>query len=89
METLSNILASFDIFQVIISAFPQIFLPVAHAFQDIFNLLAGIAGEQFASHPGLIAGTAVFLTGYLSWTGLSKLKRAIVPARPVSPTHSL
>ena len=84
METLSNILASFDIFQVIISAFPHLFTPVVHAFRDIFTLLSDVAGEQFASHPGLISGTIVFLIIYVSWSGLVRLKRAFISARSSS-----
>jgi hypothetical protein len=89
METLSHILASFDIFQVILNAFPQIFLPIAHAFQGMFALLADVAGKQFASHPGLISGTVIFLLVYLTLSGLSKLRRTIVSPGPVSPERSL
>jgi hypothetical protein len=78
METLSHILASFDIFQTIISAFPQIFMPIVHAFQGMFVMLSGIAGKQFASHPGLLSGTFIFLFVYAAWTGLSKLRRSLV-----------
>ena len=72
METLSHILASFDIFQVIFSAFPQIFTPIIHAFTGMFFMLTDMAGKQFASHPGLIAGIVIFLMGYLAWSGLAK-----------------
>jgi hypothetical protein len=89
METLSQILASFDIFQVIISAFPQMFLPIVHAFQGIFAMLSEIAGKQFASHPGLISGTIVFLLVYVTWSGLSKLRHTILSARSTSPKRSL
>ena len=78
METLTHILASFDIFQTILSAFPQIFQPIVHAFQGMFMMLTGIAGKQFASHPGLISGTFIFLFVYVTWTGFSKLRRAMV-----------
>jgi len=78
METLSHILASFDIFQTLISAFPQIFMPIVHAFQGMFVMLSDIAGKQFASHPGLISGTFIFLFVYMTWIGLSKLIRAMV-----------
>jgi hypothetical protein len=77
METLSNILASFDIFQVIISAFPLIFLPVIHALQSMFMTVTDIAGKQFESHPGLISGTVIFLLVYASYSGFSKLRKII------------
>jgi len=89
METLSSILASFDIFPVIINAFPQIFVPVVHAFQGMFNLLSDLAGEQFAAHPGLISGTVFFLLVYATGSGLSKLRQTMVSARQSSPERSL
>ncbi|MFZ4523036.1 MAG: hypothetical protein ACOYNC_15100 [Bacteroidales bacterium] len=88
METLSHIIASFDIFQVILNAFPGIFSPIVHAFQGMFTLFAEIAGEQFASHPGLISGTFIFLVGYITWSGLSKLRRVMVSSRQVSPSKN-
>ena len=81
METITHILASFDIFEVLISAFPRIFIPVFHALQGMFTMLVDIAGRQFATHPGIISGTIVFLLGYLAWSGLSKLKQAIAVDR--------
>jgi hypothetical protein len=89
METLSNILASFDIFQVIISAFPQIFNPIIHAFQGIYTMIADIAGKMFESHPGLISGTVIFLLIYATYSGLSRLRRTIVSAQQSSPKRSL
>jgi hypothetical protein len=84
METLSNILASFDIFQVILNAFPQIFSPIVHAFQGMFSVLSDIAGKQFEAHPGLISGTLIFFLVYLTFTGLSKLRKSYVSARRAS-----
>jgi hypothetical protein len=85
METLSNIIASFDIFQVIITAFPRIFMPIVHAFQSIFTMVADIAEKQFASHPGLISGTILFLFVYVTLSGLSKLRRTFVTSRQPAP----
>ena len=78
METLSNILASFDIFQVILSAFPRILNPIIHAFQGMFSMMADVAGKQFESHPGIISGTIIFFLVYITLTALSTLKRKIV-----------
>lgn len=89
METLSTILASFDLFQVIFSAFPGIFMPIAHAFQNLFTLLTEIAGKQFASHPGLVSGIVMFFFVYLTWTGLSKLRRIFIPVRPAAKERSM
>ncbi len=88
METLSNILASFDIFQVIIGAFPRIFSPVVHAFQGMFITITDVAGKQFETHPGLISGTILFLILYAAWSGISTLRRNIVAARTTSPNRS-
>ncbi len=81
METFTHILASFDIFQVILNAFPRIFLPLAHAFRGMFVMLSDLAGKQFEAHPGLISGTILFFLVYLTMSGLSKVKQAIVSAR--------
>ena len=84
METLSHILASFDIFQVILNAFPQIFMPVIHAFGNMFRMFSEIAMNQFSTHPGLISGTIMFFLVYVTYSGLSKLRHSAVPARQVS-----
>ena len=89
METLSNILASFDIFQVLLNIFPPIFTPILNAFRDIFTVLSDTAIKQFAAHPGLISGTIVFLLGYLAWTGVSKLRKSIVSLQQSSPKQLL
>jgi len=89
METLSHILASFDIFQVLVSAFPHIYNPILHAFQGMFTMLTEMAGKQFASHPGLILGTVIFLLVYVTWSGVLKLRRTVFATRTPSPTHSL
>jgi hypothetical protein len=89
METFSHILASFDIFQVILNAFPRIFIPIVHAFQGMFTNLYDMAGKQFTTHPGLISGTVIFLLVYMTWSGLTRLRQAMVSARQSSPERSL
>jgi Mn2+/Fe2+ NRAMP family transporter len=88
METLTHILASFDIFQVIIGAFPRIFIPIIHAFHNMFIMFSDIASKQFESHPGIISGTVIFLFVYVIWSGLSKLRHSMVSARKVFPKDS-
>jgi hypothetical protein len=88
METLSNILASFDIFQILLNIFPPIFTPLAEAFRNIFTVLSDIATKQFAAHPGLFSGTIVFLLGYLAWNGIIKLRNIFFSAQPVSENRS-
>jgi hypothetical protein len=79
METLSHILASFDIFQVIINAIPGMFAPLGHAFQTIFYTLRDLVGKEFITHPGLVSGTVVFIFVYLAWSGIARLRRRVSP----------
>jgi hypothetical protein len=81
METLSGILASFDIFKVLFDAFPQVFNPLVQAFRLIFTLVTDIALEQFKTHPGLISGTVIFLIAYAAWHGVSFLRKKALRAR--------
>jgi len=83
METITQILASFDIFQVLISAFPQIFLPLAHAFTSLFHIISETAAKEFASHPGIISGSLIFITIYVAWSGLTRALATISKARKV------
>ena len=77
METLTHILASFDISQVILSAFPQILNPIIHAFQGMFGMLADVAGKLFESHPGIISGTMIFFLVYLTQIAFSTFKHKV------------
>lgn len=81
METLSGVLASFDIFKVIFDAFPRAFEPLVHAFGMIFGIISDLVLEQFKAHPGLISGTVLFLIAYAGWQGLSALRKKVIPAR--------
>ncbi len=81
METLSHILASFDIFQVIISAFPGLFAPLAHAFRDIYTVLCHSASEHFQAHPGILSAGIIFLAGYGAWSAWKRFRPVGVPAR--------
>lgn len=81
METLSGILASFDVFKVIVNSFPQAFKPLVHAFQVIFVTLSDLALEQFRAHPGLISGTIIFLALYAGWQGITALRKKALPVR--------
>jgi hypothetical protein len=77
METLSQILASFDIFQVILNAFPQIFNPILNAFESIYLVLLKDGRAIMATHPGLIAGLGIVLIGYLLVTGVQQVRRFV------------
>jgi hypothetical protein len=89
METLSHIIASFDIFQVIINAFPQIFNPIVHAFQGIFILLFNLVKNMVSAHPGLFSGVVIFLTGYFGAMGIKRFRKATISAPLVSQPRSL
>ena len=71
METISHILASFDIFQVFANLFPMITDPFVHAFEHIFPILSGYFKNLFLLHPGISLGFVVFLAGY---SGISILR---------------
>lgn len=66
METLSNILASFDVFQIFFNSFQLIADPIAHAFEQIFATLYPFFKNLFSAHPGLTFGVIVFILGYLT-----------------------
>ncbi|MCX6267525.1 MAG: hypothetical protein NTW16_09245 [Bacteroidetes bacterium] len=85
METLSHILASLDISRFFLSAFPQIFLPIVHAFESMFAMVTGVFGKLAGSHPGLISGTVAFFLMYVTWSGLSTLRHTLISARKTSP----
>ena len=89
METLSHILASFDIFQVFINAIPQIFNPLVHAFQSIFHLLLHFMKNLVGAHPGLISGVVIFLLVYSSVMGIRQLRKATISVPLASQQHSL
>lgn len=64
METLYTILASFDIFQIFINLFPQIYLPLEHAFELIFGMVYKSAREIVVANPGLVSGILIFTGSY-------------------------
>jgi hypothetical protein len=76
METLSHILASFDIFQIFINAFPHIVNPIASAFTEIFGSLFGVAKRLVETYPGMVGGTLIFPGVYLIFTSLVNRKKA-------------
>lgn len=78
METLYNILASFDIFQIILNIFPQIFNPLVHAFELIFGMLYTNAVKLVTANPGLVSGLLLF-------AGTYALITAIINRRKISP----
>ncbi len=84
METISNILASFDIFQVLIAALPMITDPLLHSFHLVFNIFSEYAEKMVTSHPGLTMGVVVFLSGYVTVQFINRLRRYFTfAARPV------
>jgi hypothetical protein len=80
METISNILASFDIFQVLLSALPMITDPIVNALQQTFTILFNYFHKLFIAHPGLTMGVIVFTTGYITVQIAGKAKRFFTPA---------
>jgi hypothetical protein len=89
METLSNIIASFDIFQVLLQAFPKIFNPIIHSLEGLFTLLYNFVSNMISVHPGLLAGIVIFLAGYLVYNRLHRVRKPTTSSLPVSPRRSL
>ena len=89
METLSHIIASFDIFQVIINVFPNIFQPLAGAFQSIYLVMLHFVKNMVMEHPGLVSGVVIFLLTYGVYSGIRQFRKAIIFAPQASPQHSL
>ncbi|HNW74468.1 MAG: hypothetical protein PHP04_04685 [Bacteroidales bacterium] len=89
METLSHIIASFDIFQVILQAFPKIFNPIVHALEGLFTTLFNFFGNMISVHPGLLSGIVIFLAGYLVYNRYQKIRKSATSSLPVSPRRSL
>jgi hypothetical protein len=61
METLQHLLASLDIFQVIIKSFPVLFEPLFHGLQNLFILIYNSFKHLVELYPGLVSGS-VFIT---------------------------
>jgi len=90
METLSNILASFDLFQLILTAFPQIFKPIINAFELIYRILFSYVENLVVVHPGLLAGFLIFFTGYMIYSRIQRLRKAAISSpRQASQPRSL
>jgi prepilin signal peptidase PulO-like enzyme (type II secretory pathway) len=83
METLYTILASFDIFQILINLFPQIYVPLEHAFELIFGMLYKSAREIVTAHPGLVSGILIFTGTYWIFSViLNRRKEKVVAGNP-------
>jgi len=89
METLSHIIASFDIFQVILNAFPQIFNPIVQAFQGIFLQLFHVMKPMVVAHPGIISGMVIFLLGYGAVKAIGKFRKVPISSPQPSQSQSL
>lgn len=79
METLSNILASFDIFQVLISAFPLITDPIIKSLEQVFTLLFSFFNKIILAHPGISMAILIFMAGYITVAGVEHLRRYYLP----------
>lgn len=89
METLSHIIASFDIFQVILNAFPQIFNPIVQAFQGIFLQLFHFMKPMVVTHPGIISGMMIFFIGYGAVKAIGQFRKVPISSPQPSQPQSL
>jgi len=78
METITHFLASLDIFQILINAFPSIFNPIIHGFQNLFILLFTSFKHLVELNPGLIGGMFFISAVYVFFALAQKLKKARV-----------
>jgi hypothetical protein len=76
METIHHFFATFDIFSVLINAFPSIFNPLVHGFQSLFMMIFTSLKHIVTLNPGLICGTAFMSLVYLLVTSVSRLRKA-------------
>lgn len=77
METISTILASFDIFQVLLSAFPMLTEPIGQAFDQIVSALSGFFRDFIVSHPGITLGIGALILIYTGFYALGEFRRFI------------
>ncbi len=89
METLYHFIASLDLFQIIINAFPQIFNPIFHAFEAIFLLLFQFMKNLVLAHPGLISGVAIFFAIYGTVIGIRQFRKPAISVPQASQSRSL
>jgi len=61
METIQHVIASFNIFSVLISALPSIFNPLAEGFRELFQVLFSSIKQMVTLNPGLVFG-AIFMS---------------------------
>ncbi|MEI7981030.1 MAG: hypothetical protein WCI71_05225 [Bacteroidota bacterium] len=80
METLNHLLASLDIFQVLINAFPVIVDPLVHGFQQLFTHLFTSLKHITELNPGLISGAIFTALVYGGFAMIQKVRKV----RPVS-----
>ncbi|MCK9203653.1 MAG: hypothetical protein M0P58_04345 [Bacteroidales bacterium] len=76
METLNNIFASLDIFQVLLNSFPSIVDPIAHGFQYLFAHLFTSFKDFVRTNPGLMSG-AIFMALVYTVMALVKKRKKI------------
>jgi hypothetical protein len=81
METISQIIASLDIFQVLINAFPSIFKPLMEGFETIFRLVFASLGGMIKGNPGLVSGVVAFLLIYGAYSLVLRIKKARITIR--------
>jgi len=75
METLNHLIASLDIFQVLIQSFPAIVEPLSHGFQIMFIHLFTSLKNFTVMNPGLISGTIFISFVYGGFTLAQHLKK--------------
>jgi hypothetical protein len=75
METLHQVLASFDIFSVLVSAFPSIFNPLMEGFRELFQVLFSSIKQMVTLNPGLVLGSIFMSLVYFVINTFSRLRK--------------
>lgn len=81
METIVNILSSFDIFQILATVFSMVAEPVTASLQHTFTILFEYFRKLFLDHPGISFAMIVFIIGYITVSIAEKAKRYFIPVR--------
>ena len=68
METFFQILASFDIFQIILNSFPAIINPIIKGFESIYHQIFPSIKNLVEHYPSMTFGSLILILAYSGYT---------------------
>lgn len=80
METIANILASFDIFPLLLHALVISFKPVADAFSQMGAAMLPYLREMVVAQPGLLSGIIVMTLIYSLYAMVKRMRVSAISA---------